>query len=88
MSIYFDFKTDFIDTFQDPFDWGQVDKSALAKCLMTLCRQVKDIMMEEPRLIKLQSPVYILGKVSGHCVLQDLNSWKQLSKFSRVQISN
>lgn len=47
---------------QNAFDWGQVDKNALAKCLLTLCRQVKDILSEEPRLLKLKSPMYILGK--------------------------
>lgn len=40
-----------------------MDRNALAKCLLTLCRQVKDTLSEEPRLTKLKSPVYILGKV-------------------------
>ncbi|KAJ8312222.1 hypothetical protein KUTeg_009595 [Tegillarca granosa] len=38
------------------FDWGQVDKNALAKCLLALCREVKESLTEEPRLLKLKSP--------------------------------
>ena len=49
---------------QEAFDWGQVDKNALAKCLMALCRQCKDVLREEPRLIKVKSPTYILGVYS------------------------
>ncbi|XP_033747393.1 uncharacterized protein LOC117332550 [Pecten maximus] len=47
-------------------DWGQVERGALAKCLLTLCRQVKDTLSSEPRLIKLKSPVYILGDIHGN----------------------
>lgn len=47
---------------QPGFDWGQVDTNALAKCLLTLCRELKDTLCLEPRLVKLKSPVYILGK--------------------------
>ncbi|XP_060558569.1 uncharacterized protein LOC132718844, partial [Ruditapes philippinarum] len=40
------------------FDWGQEEKDALAKCL---CTQFKDILSDEPRLLKLKAPMYILG---------------------------
>ena len=43
------------------FDWGEVDRASLAKCIIGLCNQAKDLMMSEPRLIELSAPVYILG---------------------------
>ena len=39
-----------------------MDKNALAKCLLTICRHIKDVLSEEPRLLKLKSPMYILGR--------------------------
>ena len=46
---------------QETFDWGQVDMGALAKCLLALCRQVKELLKDEARLLKVKSPTYILG---------------------------
>lgn len=51
----------FLPILQEAFDWGQVDTKALAKCLLALCRQARDTLREEPRLLRLKSPTYILG---------------------------
>ena len=48
--------------FQEPLDWGKVDLNALAKCLLSVCHQVEDILKAEPRLLQLSSPTYVLGK--------------------------
>lgn len=51
---------------KEAFTWGEVDMQALFRCLQSLCRQVKDIMSLEPRLLRLNSPTYILGDIHGN----------------------
>eukprot|EP00795_Rhopilema_esculentum_P015161 gene15161-6353_t len=48
------------------FTWGVVDMDALARCILVICQQVLDIVSIEPRLVKLESPTYILGDVHGN----------------------
>ena len=43
----------------------QVDRSVLAKCLLQICHLVRDILIQEPRLLQLKSPCYILGTRTG-----------------------
>lgn len=50
------------NSFKPPFSWGEVDRNALGACLISICGLVKDILLNEPRLVELSSPVYILGK--------------------------
>jgi len=46
---------------QEAFDWGEVDYSVWVRCLLAICLQVKQLLSDEPRLLKLTSPTYILG---------------------------
>jgi len=39
--------------------------TAFAKCLLAMCEQLKDLLRTESRLLRLRSPVYILGKLSS-----------------------
>ncbi|XP_031568704.1 uncharacterized protein LOC116303319 isoform X2 [Actinia tenebrosa] len=48
------------------FSWGAVEMIVLGNCLLSLCQNVKQIFMNEPRLIRIQSPVYVLGDIHGN----------------------
>ncbi|KAK3710145.1 hypothetical protein QZH41_010545, partial [Actinostola sp. cb2023] len=48
------------------FNWGNVEMVALANCLLSVCQNVKQVLMNEPRLIRIQSPVYVLGDLHGN----------------------
>jgi len=48
------------------FSWGVVDMEALAKCILVICQQLLDIVLDEPRLVVLESPTYILGDLHGN----------------------
>lgn len=32
-----------------PFSWGEVDMSALARCLLAVCRETRSVLMKEKR---------------------------------------
>lgn len=51
---------------KDPFSWGKVDMTAMARCLIMLCRNVKEIVSCEPRLLRINAPCYILGDIHGN----------------------
>ena len=54
---------------KDAFSWGNVDMHSLAKCMLALCREAKQVLANEPRLIRLQAPSYILGKKTEYARL-------------------
>ena len=45
------------------FSWGPVDMATVASCIMTLCQQVKIVLMKESRLLHVPSPAYVLGSI-------------------------
>lgn len=51
---------------KDPFNWGAVDRKALGKCLLGVCREAREVMIQESRLLTLCSPVYVLGDLHGN----------------------
>lgn len=44
---------------KDPFAWGKVDMSAMARCLLVLCKQIYSIFSKESRLLRISSACYI-----------------------------
>ncbi|XP_068914444.1 uncharacterized protein [Tenebrio molitor] len=48
------------------FTWGQLDPSAVAKHLCGVCSELKEVMMKEPRMLDIASPVYIMGDLHGN----------------------
>ncbi|CAL4139946.1 unnamed protein product, partial [Meganyctiphanes norvegica] len=47
-------------------DWGEVDKTKLGQYILSLCHSVKDVFENEPRLLKISPPCYILGDIHGN----------------------
>ena len=44
------------------FTWGCVEMSSLGNCLVCICRTLLGIIRKEPRLVKVKSPTYVVGK--------------------------
>lgn len=49
---------------KDSFNWGCVEMASLGNCLVCICRTLLDIVKKEPRLIRVKSPTYVVGKWS------------------------
>jgi len=41
----------------------KVDMQTLASSLISIARQVKNLLIQEPRLLQVKTPVYVLGKI-------------------------
>ncbi|XP_035226625.1 uncharacterized protein LOC118198953 isoform X3 [Stegodyphus dumicola] len=51
---------------KEAFSWGATDRGALARCLLTICHTVYEILSREKRLIRVTSPTYVLGDIHGN----------------------
>lgn len=51
---------------KEAFSWGDVDRNALAQCLLSVCHDAQEVMQNEPRLVYINSPAYILGDIHGN----------------------
>ncbi|XP_032239117.2 uncharacterized protein LOC116618970 [Nematostella vectensis] len=61
---------------KEGFAWGVVEMGALANCLLSVCRSLREVVMEEPRMLRVQSPVYVLGDLHGN--FRDLVCFEKL----------
>ncbi|RWS18506.1 serine/threonine protein phosphatase-like protein 6, partial [Leptotrombidium deliense] len=50
--------------------WQQSDRSQLATAVLKLCAEAEKIFKHEPRVLKVNSPIYVLGDIHGN--LHDL----------------
>ncbi len=57
---------------KDPFTWGKVDMTAMARCLLVLCKQIYSIFIKEDRLLRISSACYIRKKKSKTIFLIDI----------------
>nr|CAH7728330.1 unnamed protein product [Callosobruchus chinensis] len=58
-----------INKIKDPkanYIWGQLDPANYARNLINVCNQVKEVFRNEPRLLELNSPCYIMGDLHGN----------------------
>jgi hypothetical protein len=51
---------------KEAFSWGKVDMQAMARCLILICQHVQDLLINEDRLLHINSPCYILGDIHGN----------------------
>lgn len=70
----------FLEVFQDPVKYlVYLQSESFAKDLIEVCRAASEILEQQPRVVFLQSPVYVFGDIHGN--LEDLhffsdNLWK------------
>lgn len=67
---YFERAIKSADTSKESFNWGLVEMPSLGNCLLCICRTLLEIMKKEPRLIRVQSPTYVVGEfIKGRLVV-------------------
>lgn len=59
---YFERAIKSADTSKESFNWGLVEMPSLGNCLLCICRTLLEIIKKEPRLIRVQSPTYVVGE--------------------------
>ncbi|CAF0842718.1 unnamed protein product [Didymodactylos carnosus] len=58
------------DQTKEALTWTPSSFASLAKCIINLCKEVREVIKREPRCLKVSSPCYILGDIHGN--YQDL----------------
>ena len=58
------------DQTKEALTWTPSSVVNLGRAILSLCREVREIIRSEPRCLKLSSPCYILGDIHGN--YQDL----------------
>ncbi|XP_067033041.1 uncharacterized protein [Acropora muricata] len=48
------------------FSWGCVEMPLLGNCLLCICQSLLVIIKKEPRLIRVKSPIYVVGDLHGN----------------------
>ncbi len=47
---------------KNAFSWGAIDMASVARCFISMCQQTINVCTNEPRLLEINSPCYVLGK--------------------------
>ncbi|RZC40793.1 uncharacterized protein BDFB_004392 [Asbolus verrucosus] len=48
------------------FTWGKLDPAIVARNLVSVCNDVREIFIKEPRMLDITSPAYIMGDLHGN----------------------
>lgn len=60
---------------KDSFFWTKIDKARYVENILQICDWAQKILSAEPRLIYVQSPVYVMGDLHGN--FQDIISFER-----------
>ncbi|KAK6625385.1 hypothetical protein RUM43_005682 [Polyplax serrata] len=65
---------------KEAYSWGSAYLEKLGITLIMMCEQLKEIFSQEPRLLRLSSPVYIMGDLHGN--------YRDLMRFEKALWNN